>query len=282
MILRFKVYNKEIIDCSSCHNTVYPIPESSEILLDILLGICESDAVAVIAQFGVTLNNILLHTPEIIANNYDKPTCELQTGIEAESNKIANVYLENETDARQKLNEDINEFIKESHYIEPGLKGICKIVKYIKCLKNDQRELLPDYLKKIELKGFGIVIGVIWKMDQEERLTLCGSYDLIDYERDIIHVISTSSEIHFSFSNNDNNMIYTYKDYLTHLDIIQDVLDKIAPGKYEADPFDREELLEIGYLKRKGRHHIVPSERESRELEITQRKYYQNKYRGDL
>jgi len=279
MRIHIKIYNKEIIDCSSCHNTIYPDPESSELLLDILQGVCESDAVLVIGEFSVVINDILLQTPKIDVNNYSKPTYELQSRVKAEVNKIARLYIEPERESRERLKVPEHNFIKESHYIEPGLQGVQKGIRYIKSLYKNDRETLPDYLKDEILEKFTISIEVIWKMDGKHYLRPNGTYDHIDSERDLINAISTSSEIKFFFSNNDNYMIYASKDYLEHLNTIQKVLEQVAPGMFEADPMNRENLLEIGYLKRKDRLHIIPNEEERRELELDEREFYQNKNR---
>jgi len=280
MKIHIKIYNKEVIDCSSCHNTVYPDPESSELLLDILQGVCESDAVLVIGEFSVLINDILLQTPKIDVNNYSKPNYVLQSGKEAETNRIAKLYIEPEQESRERLRIPEHSFIRESHYIEPGLQGVQKGIRYIKSLFKSDRETLPEYLKDEILKKFVVSIEVIWKMDKWKMgENFKGNYDHIDSERDLITAISTSSEIKFFFSNNDNYMIYASKYYLGHLNTIQRVLEQVAPGMYEADPMNREDLLEIGYLKRENRMHIIPNEEERKELEINEREFYQNKNR---
>ena len=280
MKIHIKIYNKEVIDCSSCHNTVYPDPESSELLLDILQGVCESDAVLVIGEFSVLINDILLQPPKIDVNNYSKPNYVLQSGKEAETNRIAKLYIEPEQESRERLRIPEHSFIRESHYIEPGLQGVQKGIRYIKSLYKSDRETLPEYLNNEILKKFAVTIEVIWKMDNWKRdQNFEGNYDHIDSERDLITAISTSSEIKFFFSNNDNYMIYASKYYLGHLNTIQRVLEQVAPGMYEADPMNREDLLEIGYLKRENRMHIIPNEEERKELEINEREFYQNKNR---
>ena len=280
MKLQFKIFRKDIIDCSSCHNTIYPDPESSELLLDILLGVCESDAVLVIGEFSVLINDILLQTPKIDVSNYSKPAYELQSGVKAEVNKISKLYIEPKQESRERLKIPEHKFIRESHYIEPGLQGVQKGIRYIKSLYKSDREPLPEYLKDEILKKFAVTIGVIWKMDEWKRdRNFEGNYDHIDSERDLITAISTSSEIKFFFSNNDNYMIHTHEYYLEHLNTIQRVLEQVAPGMYEADPMNREDLLKIGFLKRENRMHVIPNEEERKELELDRREFYQNKNR---
>jgi hypothetical protein len=45
--------------------------------------------------------------------------------------------------------------------------------------------------------------------------------------------------------------------------MVQTVLDDIYPGTYEADPCDRYELINIGYLRRENGKQIVPNRHES-------------------
>jgi len=221
----------------------------------------------------------VLQTPKIEVSNYQRPNYVLQNGVEAEANKIARLYIEPEHEARVRLKIPENTVIRESHYVEPGLQGIQKGIHYIILFLRDERENLPEFLKKLDRENFTISVGVIWKMDGYFYKNFEGNYDHIDYERDIILAMSHPPEIKFFFSNNDNCMIYANEDYLEHLNTIQKVLGQVAPGMFEADPMNREDLLEIGYLERKNRMHIIPNEERRRELEINEKKFYQNKNR---
>ena len=138
-------------------------------MLYILQGVCESDAVLVIGEFSILINDILLQTPKIDVNNYFKPTYELQSKVKAEVNKIARLYIEPEQESRERLKIPEHSFIRESHYIEPGLQGVQKGIRYIKALYKNDRENLPDYSKEEILKKFVVSIEVIWKMDKWKR-----------------------------------------------------------------------------------------------------------------
>ena len=94
-----------------------------------------------------------------------------------------------------------------------------------------------------------------WKTSNDEK------YYSFNYENDYIMGSSTSSGFVFGFGNfgGDRYDIYATESYLKHLDSIQEILDEITPGKYEADPLDRDALLKAGFLEREGRKHIVPN-----------------------
>jgi len=103
MDFQFKIYDPTIIDCSSCHNAVFPNPESLEILLEIILKICESDVVTRIGQFNFWLNDIEFQSPKIIGTDdyfhdrYRKKEGEvysLHNSKFDEMNKIAGLHVE--------------------------------------------------------------------------------------------------------------------------------------------------------------------------------------------
>ncbi len=60
MKIQFKIYNIDTVDCSSCPNTIYPDPESIDILLKILERVFESDIVHRIGSFTFLLDDIEL------------------------------------------------------------------------------------------------------------------------------------------------------------------------------------------------------------------------------
>ena len=265
MKIQFKIYNIDIIDCSSCYNLIYPNPASREILLEMILRVCESDVISRIGQFKFWLDDIELQSPIVYGAGGYKHKSEnsrynLQVGTKAELNKLSGLYVELKEDALERIIEPSWEgrhglFIcNRVFYIEPGLNGIRKAIMYIRSLYSNQRNNLPDYLKELNLKHFGFSSGIIWRMNKDWGKSKDGIFESIDYERDRIGASSTESGIEFGFGNfgGDSPDIYTSERYLTHLNKITEVLDGIAPGKYMAGPDEMEELLKVDVLKKEG------------------------------
>lgn len=202
---------KEKIDFSSDLEA-----EIQTLLLEILLKFCESNLVSTIGEFTVGLNDFKLETRKICVDIYDnKVNYELHTNWEAEKNKIANLYMENENSARR----------RNMYYIDPGLKGIRKSIEYIKSLIGDKRKNLPEYLKSIKLRQFYIDIGVIWEPGD--------IYDLIDFEHNTISVNSEFSSITFGLSHDKNNDITTQKtNLLMWANGIQEIFHEVTPDKF--------------------------------------------------
>ena len=96
MKINFKIYNLDIIDCSSCSNSIFPDPESQKVLLEILLRVCESDVVTIIGRFYVNINNFELQSPRVIGTenfeyegeDYILRMSEADRGIYASMNTV--------------------------------------------------------------------------------------------------------------------------------------------------------------------------------------------------
>lgn len=273
----FKIFNPEIVDCSSYHSTIYPDPKSGIILLQILLGVCESEAVTRIGEFSYGFNDEAYSSPRVEVSNYGTPYFELQQGKDAELNKLANLYVEPKDYAIKRFKEEFKNSVEmgyienpvELKYIFPGLDGIRYAVSHLMDVLQNRNP--PTF--------YGVSIGVIWKLEESYLKLPNGSYDHIDYERSVIQALSQSSKIRFAFSTSEIiSEMYSYEEYLRHLDLIQKVLENIAPGKYEADPVDREDLLEAGFLKRDGWRHIVPKGEAKKTAEKKYREILRSKY----
>ncbi len=272
MKFQFKIHNIDIIDCSSCPNTIYPDPESREVLFKILQRVCSSDVVAAIGKLTIWLDDIELQSPNVYGKDYedckkDDSRYNLQTGMKADFNKITGLFVENEDDARKRIKESSEKrrYGRQAYHIEPGLKGIKKAISYINSLYENKKRDIPDYLKSIDFKHFRFDIDVIWGMNRDWKKSKEGIYNYINNEHDGITAGSSPSGCYFSFSNfgGDAYHIFASKSYLEHLNKIQKILDGIAPGIYEADPYDRDDLLKAGFLKREGRKHIIPNDNEA-------------------
>ncbi len=258
-----------MINLGALQNTIYPDPESLDHLLQILLSVCESEIVSVIGQFNLFLDGITLESPRVEATNYMNPNYELQIGKEALQNKILNLTIEKEELARERIHVKNMKSLSstEFYYIEPGLEGIRKALNYIKWVCEHKEDQLPEYLKNIELTQFSFSIGVVWKMYEEHSKYPNGTFDNLGGEADSITATynyppTVDTPFNFWFGNEYHHGIYGDKNYLIHIDMVQTVLDNLFPGKYEADPCDRDDLIKIGYLRRENRRHIIPKREE--------------------
>lgn len=275
MKFQFRIYNLEVVDCSSCFNTIFPDPETREILLQIILKVCESDVIAAIGSFNFRLDTIEFQSPSVADTDDEdwkknNSKYDLHSDENAKKNKIAGLIVEKEEYARNRI-ANLKYFrsnkTKKAYYIKPGLDGIRKGIGYIRQLYNNQKADLPEYLKNMKLQHFTFSAGVIWEMNvsfRQERET--GNYDFIDYERDNIEGSSDESGFGFSFGNfGGDEDIYRSEYYLDHLNNITKVLDEVAPGKYMAGPDEMKDLLEYELLKKEGRKLVVGDEENYKE-----------------
>ena len=239
-------------------NSIYPNPESIEILLQILLKICESNVVAAIGCFHFTLDSIELQSPDTCG--FDNVNAkggerkyELKTGFDAKRNKLAGLYVEREEEARKRMSKTK---INASHYIEPGLNGIRKGISYIKSLYKEEKDNLPRYLREVSMKYFQFSIGVIWDMKKDSKEMEDGTFQYISCDREYISGMCDLSGCWLHFCNPDWEEYYIYNKpyFINHLNKIQKILDDISPEKYELRPEgEYYTLLKLGIINRKGR-----------------------------
>lgn len=204
MKFHIKIYNIDIIDCSSCYNLIFPNPQSREILLEMILRIYESGVISKIGEFTFLLDGIELQSPKVVGasgyKNEDEPSkFEFQSGAKAETNKLSGLYVEQKEDALKRIKKTSSLRHTQAFYIEPGLNGIKQAILYIRLIYNNQRDLLPDYLKNVELNHFKFYGGFIWKMN-EKREFRDGLCDNISGD-DTINVSSIESDMFFGFGN---------------------------------------------------------------------------------
>ncbi len=296
MKFHIKIYNIDIIDCSSCYNLIFPNPQSREILLEMILRIYESGVISRIGEFTFLFDGIELQSPKVLGEsgykNEDDPSkFELQSGVKAETNKLSGLYVEQKEDALKRIKKTSSIRHTQAFYIEPGLNSIKQAIQYIRLLYNNQRDLLPDYLKNVELDHFRFSGGVIWKMNEEWKIR-DGLCDNIDGD-DTIGVSSIKSDMFFGFGNSggDSSDIYTFPWYLDHLNAITKVIDEIAPGKFIAGPEELPELLEFEVWKKVGRKLVVGDKEKykenlerfdtytfARSLDKQSEEFFKNKY----
>lgn len=254
MEFHFKIYNPDIIDCSSCPNAIFPNPESIELLLDILLKMCESDVVARIGTFDFWINydKLKLYCPPVCgtADIYGEVDI-IPSSNQDELNKISGlVILREETTSFSRRKAEINVSL------EPGLEGLRTAIKYVRSMANNQFEELPTEFHQIELRSMIVSLGVIWGMNEKWRRDEDGTYEGINYEHDYIRGEYRNSYAEFTFGNfgGDSFDIFNSPPYLNHLNKIQKILDELAPGKYEPGPYEEyPDMINFGIFNRKER-----------------------------
>jgi len=252
MKFTIKIYNPDIIDCSSCPNAIYPNPDSIELLLDILLKVCESDVVAKIGTFNFLINSdeVKLYCPPVCGTADRSGEIDIICSRKQdEENKISGLLV---------LKERESHFRKAEIYVpfEPGLEGLRTAIKIVKSMLNNQFKEIPPELHHIDLKTINFSFGVIWGMNDKWRRNEDGTYEGIGSEHDYIRGEYRNSFAEFTFGNfgGDSFDIFNSPSYLKHLNKIQKILDELAPGKYEPGPYDKyPDMLKCGIFNRKGR-----------------------------
>ena len=260
MKINFKIYNLDIIDCSSCSNAVFPDPESKEVLLEILLRVCESDVVVRIGQFSVSINNLEFQSPRVIGTDnfaYEGKDYILRMSEADKINKVMGFYVEPHDVFLKRINDPKYKKTRGNlkfHYVEPGLVGIRKVVSYIRMLSENKVENLPEYLKPIKLKKFCFSILVLWSYNREFYEKKDGNFICFESESTIEGKCGVSG-CEFSFNNfgGDSWEIFRAENYFKHLNMITKIIDEIAPDRYIAGPEDLPNLLEYGVIKKEGR-----------------------------
>jgi hypothetical protein len=256
MDFHFKINNNNNVDCSS-----------KGILSQILLKICESDAVAAIGGFQFWLDKIELRSPGTrgcydIHDEEMLKKYELKTDLDAKNDKLVGLYIEREEEARKWMKNPVlgpsNTEIKAAYYVDPGLTGIRKCVNYIESFDKEKRENLPSYLSDLDLQYFEFTIGVIWSMDIERGMMEDGVFQFLDYDQDYISGSCDRSSCWFNYGNTLEGDFYIYNKpyYVNRLNKIQKILDDISPGRYEPrGEGEYNNLLKHGMLNRKGREY---------------------------
>ncbi len=258
MDFHIKISGNDVVDSSS-----------RNILVQILLKICESDVVAAIGSFQFWLDNIELRSPSIHGDYYIhyegiQKRFELKLGLNAKNDKLEGIYVEKREETMKRLNKPVsspsNIEIEAVYFIEPGLTGIRKCVNYVNSILKEERDELPSYLKEFDLKHFDFIINVVWDMNKEKRLTKDGIIQFIDYEQDYLSGSCDRSGCWFNYGNRLEEDFYIYNKpyFIDRLNKIQKILDDITPDSDEPrGEGEYPKILKHGMLNRKGREYYT-------------------------
>lgn len=178
-----KIYNTEIVDCSSSFNVLIPNPISLKILIDVYLRLCESNAIESIIDHNLTLYffqepSIAFISPEgHTFGHYEwqsnkfrlhRIKYDLKLGDFARQNKINGLYIESTRQAQLNISNQSQKCQRRTHankyYYNPsGLKGVRKSVEIVESLLSGIPKNLPIFLNSKELSNFEIRARVIWR-----------------------------------------------------------------------------------------------------------------------
>jgi hypothetical protein len=232
-------------------------------VLQIALKLCESEVVSAIGSFRFQVDNIDLRAPKVIGfdaytDTAEKKKFKLMNSPAAKKNKLAGLFIEKKEvvdKGKKELDNGINgNGIEGPFFLEPGLNGVRTCIRYLS--RRDGKEL-PSFLIKTPLKSFEFHIPVIWQMNKSSRMYEDRVFNTLNNERDCIWGDCDSKECLISFKSFNEQHLETYNDpeFINHLNKIQKILNKVAPGRIELrlkieNLGEQLDLIELGILNR--------------------------------
>lgn len=104
--IKLKIFNPEVVDCSSTWSYLAPPIESLELLIDILLKLLQSNLIINIGEIELTISSrenspyTKYYSPKVIDKyfldvlDYDLDSYDLYQGPKGEVNKLNELYVE--------------------------------------------------------------------------------------------------------------------------------------------------------------------------------------------
>lgn len=277
--------------------TEYNVIKTRTQLLQIVLKLCESDAIAAISSINFWVDDIWLNTPSprdkiSMESDDSREEYDLETDLDSVRNKLAGLYVKKGDYQEYQIKKDCHisnpdwQEVKVSYYIEPGLKGIKRCVTDLALLNEGEKDKLPIFLRDLLMDYFRFTVGVVWEKNRDSRTSEDGAIIFTDYDSDYISGKCDSSNFWFVISDRDDDSLKVFNTtpYVSHLNRIQKVLDDVEPKKFNIHPmYCNVDLLEMGVLNRnnKGFYSISDLEFEEAEKQYHQEfyKYYQEENR---
>jgi len=166
--VKLKIFNTDVVDCSSTWACLAPNPENIEVLRLMFYKFIYSDLVAAILQIKADFyfkdeSSISFYSPKAIGyflleeKTVDVKNYLFNTGQEARINKIHNVFIEKKDLTLQRLEG------RKDRLLPSGLEGIETIFSLIDSLMNSDDSILPESLKDKTLDSFHLSTGVVWQ-----------------------------------------------------------------------------------------------------------------------
>ena len=172
--IRFKIYNPEVVDCSSTWAHLAPPIESIELLTNILYELLQSDLIVNIErlELNIDYNEYLPYTtytsPKILDKyfldvlDYNLKSYDLHQGQVAEKNKLNELYIEKKKWAEAKIKK-YQEDLELKHPLQhkklllpPGIEGVKHAIRIIKDLNLGWEDCPVNFIM--------MHVDIIWKM----------------------------------------------------------------------------------------------------------------------
>lgn len=191
---KLKIYNPEVVDCSSTWAYLTPPIESIKLSINIILELLKSDLIVnigkieLIFDFGEDSSYTTYKSPDVLDKyfldvlDYDLDLYDIYQGPKAEENRLNELYVERKekTEARtRKHQEELDKKYPQkykSFILPPGIQGVMQAIKIIQELN-------------IGSVRFGsMYIDIIWK-------TWIHYYNSTPKERIIFDLIRDDEEV---------------------------------------------------------------------------------------
>lgn len=195
--IKLKIFNPEVVDCSSTWGYLAPPIESLELLVDILLKLLQSNLIINIGEIELKISprenspNTTYYSPKVIDKyfldvlDYDLDSYDLYQGSKGEDNKLNELYVEKKEGFEiriRKLQERLEKkYPQEFKYLilSPGIDGVKHAIKIIQDLDLGAGDSSVNYLT--------MHVDIIWK-------TWINYYNSTTKERIIFDLIRDDEE----------------------------------------------------------------------------------------
>ena len=171
--IKLKIFNPEVVDCSSTWSYLAPPIESLELLVDILLKLLQSNLIINIGKIELTISprenspHTTYYSPKVIDKyfldvlDYDLDSYDLYQGPEGEDNKLNELYVEKKEGFEIRIR-NLQERLDKKHpqkykylMLSPGIEGIKEAIKAMQDLDMGVKDSSVDYLT--------LYVDIIWK-----------------------------------------------------------------------------------------------------------------------
>ncbi len=178
--LRLKIYNPDLVDCSSSVNMLMPSPESMGMIVNLFWEIIKSNAVesilshsfklefdsgvfVLISPEGRTHGSLNIHMEGI----YPLKNLNLRSSDADRENKIYGCFIESIESVfkRDNFEERVDYYDQISQILvnEAGLRGVKKGIALIQAILGSAYRLIPKIIQEQELLNFELNARIIWK-----------------------------------------------------------------------------------------------------------------------
>ena len=200
MKIELKLYNFDVVDCSTGFVNIIPDESNLRVLLDMILKIVDSDFIHAIGNFDIQFQGnvgslITIQSPYIteewgfnrdfhISRGIEGKNIIRQDSEESKKNKSYDLYVENLESAISRKSND-----KDTNVVQSGLRGIKEAIQIIYTILDNQGDhypsIIPHDLDTIIFLSLSIDIGFVEGALYMTRI-------LLDSRRNLISIIFNS------------------------------------------------------------------------------------------